>query len=288
MIDWLAAPWAYPFMRWALVCCLVLAGIHAYLGFHVVRRGVLFVDLAIAQMAALGAAVGVVFGFEHATTGGYVISAAFAAATAAAIALLRSKRIPQEAIIAILYGLSSAAMFVVLEHSPHGLEEVKHLFVGQLLTVPPEKVLWTAGLYAVAGVVLFRVHDRTTAVTHGEEPRGRLAYDLVLYGIFALVVTSSVGLVGVLLVFALLVLPAVAALLLPGGETARLFWGWGLAGAGGAIGLHLAFHLDLPAAPVVVLTLGVLLLGAAVAGRRAGSGDSRFASRPSPLGSGDR
>lgn len=266
MIDWIVAPWTYPFMRWALLCCLVLGGINAYLGFHVVRRGVLFVDLAMAQTAALGAAIGTVIGLEHGTLGGYVISAAFALGAAAFFALMRSRRVHQEAIVAVSYGIAMAATFVVLEHSPHGAEEVKHLLVGQLLTVAPHNVFLTAGLYVAAGLVLARFHRRILAITEG-----RAAHDppteLVFYGIFALVVTSSVQLVGVLLVFALLVMPAIAALLLSEGSGRALGWGWTLAVTGSLLGLHAAFHLDLPAAPVVVLTLGVMLVGAAFAGR---------------------
>lgn len=267
MIPWFVDPWSYPFMRWALVCCLLLAGIHAYLGYHVVRRGVLFVDLAMAQMAALGSAVGVIFGIEHDTSAGYAISAAFALATAATFATIRSRRVHPEAIIAIFYALSMACTFVVLEHSPHGMEEVKHLLVGQVLTIDPARLVGTMIAYIVIGTLLALLHARVVRVTEGRA-QDRLA-DFAFYGAFALVVTSSVGLVGVLLVFALLVIPAVSALFVARGERGRLAWGWGLAAAGCAVGLHAAFHLDLPAAPVIVLALGGTLAGAAVFRRRA-------------------
>lgn len=268
MITWLVEPWSYPFMRWALVCCLVLAGIHAYLGFHVVRRGVLFVDLAMAQMAALGAAVGVVLGYEHSSGGAYAISLTFALVSAALFAVLRSRRVHQEAIIAVFYAVATALTFVVLEHSPHGMDEVKHLFVGQVLTVEPAKVGWTALLYAAVGAVLLALHRRTMAVTEDLETSGGRWLDLVFFATFALVVTSSVSLVGVLLVFGLLVLPAVAALLVPGGNGSRLAWGWTFAGTGCLAGLHAAYHLDQPVAPVIVLCLAILLVAAALFRRR--------------------
>jgi zinc/manganese transport system permease protein len=258
-VTWLVEPWTYPFMRWALACCLVLAGVHAYLGFHVVRRNVLFVDLAMAQAAALGAAVGIVFGLEHGTVPEYLLSAGFALATAVMLATLRGRRVHPEAVIAIVYGLTSAAMFVVLEHSPHGMEEVKHLFVGQVLTVAPETVVHTALLYALIGVVLRLVHSRAVDLSEGRDVPRRGLVQLAFFGSFALVVTSSVSLVGVLLVFALLVLPAVSGLLAAEGTAARLAWGWSLAGVGCLVGLHLAFVLDQPAAPVIVLVLGALL-----------------------------
>ena len=268
MISWFVEPWSYPFMGWALVCCLVLAGIHAYLGFHVVRRGVLFVDLAMAQMAALGAAVAVVLGYEHGSGGSYFMSLSFALVSGGIFAFLRSRRVHQEAIIAVFYAVATALTFVVLEHSPHGMEEVKHLFVGQVLTVEPAKIGWTALLYAAVGGVLLALHKRTMAVTEDREVARRGWLDLVFFATFALVVTSSVSLVGVLLVFGLLVLPAVAALLLPGGNGSRLAWGWAFAGTGCLAGLHAAYHLDQPVAPVIVLCLAVLLLAAALFRRR--------------------
>jgi zinc/manganese transport system permease protein len=233
----------------------------------VVRRGVLFVDLAMAQAAALGAAVGIVFGLEHETPAEYALSAAFALATAGILATLRGRRVHPEAVVAIVYGLATAATFVVLEHSPHGMDEVKHLFVGQVLTVAPRTVLLTAGLYAGIGLLLRALHPRVLAITEGGDPARRGTVEFLFYAAFALVVTSSVGLVGVLLVFGLLVLPAVAGLVLAAGPFARLAWGWTFAGLGCLVGLHVAYHLDQPAAPVVVLVLGVLLGIAVVLGR---------------------
>lgn len=267
MIDWLVEPWTFPFMRWALGCCLVLAGIHAYLGFHVVRRGVLFVDLAMAQMAALGAAIGVVLGLEHGTWGEYAISAAFALFAAGVFSVLRSRRVNQEAIIAVFYAVAMALTFIVLEHSPHGMDEVRHLLVGQILTVDPARVIWTALFYAGAGVTLSFVHATVLAATENPEAPRSAFVEFLFFAVFALVVTSSVSLVGVLLVFALLVIPSVAALLRGRGTWASLGFGWALAGLGAFAGLQAAFHLDLPAAPVVVLALGALLFFVALVWR---------------------
>jgi zinc/manganese transport system permease protein len=264
MIAWLVEPWAYAFMRWALVCCLVLGGIHAYLGFHVVRRGVLFVDLAMAQMSALGAAIGVVLGHEHGTVIGYVISLGCALAAAALFAFVRSRRVSHEAIIAIVYAVAMAATFIVLEHSPHGMDEVRHLLIGQILTVDPVKVLMVGGLYAVIGLVHARLHPLTAAVSAGRSvPRTRWL-ELFFYGSFAVVVTSSVALVGVLLVFCFLVIPAVAATLLAVRDMARLALGWAFALVGGLLGLHLAFYADTPASPMIVLVLGAIVCVTAV------------------------
>ncbi|NNF06795.1 MAG: metal ABC transporter permease [Candidatus Eisenbacteria bacterium] len=264
-MSWVLEPWTYPFMGWALFCCLILAGIHAYLGFHIVRRGILFVDLAMAQAAALGAAFGVVLGVEHDTVEEYMVSVLFALGSAVFFTVARSKRIHQEAIVATFYGLAVAATFLVLEHSPHGMEEVKHLFVGQVLTVSPSHVLLTLALYLAVGLVLWRMHPRITAISEGTGS-GRLA-DLLLFTTFALVVTSSVGLVGVLLVFSFLVIPSVAALCISTRHASRLAWGWFIAAFSSVIGLYLSFHLDTLAEPTIVLCLGAALVVAVFAGR---------------------
>ena len=257
-MNWLVEPWTFQFMRWALLCCLVLVGIHVYLGFHIVRRGVLFVDLAMAQAAALGAAVGVVMGLEHDSIGEFVLMALFALGSAAFFALARAQRVHKEALVATFYALAIAATFVVLERSPHGMEEVKHLLVGQVLTVPPNHVLATIPLYLVIGTAHGLMHRRTSAVSEGQPAKRGL--DFFFYGTFAFVVTSSVGLVGVLLVFSYLVLPAVAGLLVTSHGTMRLIWGWILATLASVLGLHIAFLTDMPAAPVIVLTLGALMI----------------------------
>lgn len=268
MTGWLLEPWSFAFMRWALACCLILGGIHAYLGFHVVRRGILFVDLAMAQAAALGAAFGVVLGYEHGTIMGYVTSLGCALLAAALFSFVRSRRVSHEAIIAIVYAVTTAATFLVLERSPHGMDEVRHLLIGQILTVEPTKVVGVGILYALIGLAHWRLHARTAAVSRGEEvPRLRLV-ELFFYASFAVVVTSSVSLVGVLLVFALLVAPAVAATLLTTNDRSRLVYGWSFAVAAGLIGLHGAYVADAPAGPVIVLVLAVAVLSAAVAAMR--------------------
>lgn len=268
-------------MRWALFCALVLGGIHAYLGFHVVRRGVLFVDLAMAQMAALGAAVAVVAGVEHGTPAEYVLSLSFALSAAAFLAVVRSRRVPHEALIAALYGLASAATFVVLEHSPHGMDEVRHLLIGQILTVDPAHVLRTALLYAVVGAAHVRLYGSVLAVSEERPVTHGRWIEFFFYGTFALVVTSSVALVGVLVVFALLVLPAVSATLVASRARTRLLLGWLFALLGSLVGLHVAFHADSPAGPIIVLTLGAFLVGSALvrlAKRLASGGGTRIPS----------
>jgi len=142
-----------PFFRTALLAILVLSGIHAYLGFHVVRRGVIFVDLALAQMAALGVALAVTFGHHEDPVAAYALPLGMTVVGAASFAWLRGqeRRVPLEAFIGIVFATAQAAVFLVLEKSPAGPEHVKETLVGTLYTVDPKHLLETALLYALIG-----------------------------------------------------------------------------------------------------------------------------------------
>ena len=161
---------ALPFFRTALLASLVLAGIHAYLGFHVVRSGVIFVDLALAQMAALGVAVGVVLQIHENPIAAYLLALGMTLVGAASFAWLRrqERQVPLEAFIGIVFATAQALVFLVLEKSPAGPEHLKETFVGTLFTIAPDKVLKTAILYAVIGTMhcrleasLLRDHERS-------------------------------------------------------------------------------------------------------------------------------
>jgi zinc/manganese transport system permease protein len=249
------------------IACLVLAGIHAYLGIHVLARGVIFVDLALAQIAALGAAVGVLFGVELASQASYGVAIAFACVGAGVFSLTRSRKehVSQEAVIGIAYAVASAATVLVLDRSPHGAEQIKTLFVGSILWVTWKKVLWTAVLYAVLGVFHWVLRRRFLTVSF--EPDTARAqgwhirwWDFIFYVAFGLVVTSSVQIAGVLLVFCFLVVPAVAASLLADGLRSRMRIGWGFGAAVSAAGCVISYVGDLPTGATVVCTFAVALL----------------------------
>jgi zinc/manganese transport system permease protein len=262
-----------PFFRTAVFAILVLAGIHAYLGFHVVRRGVIFVDLALAQMAALGVALALVFHAHENALGSYAIPLGMTLVGAASFAWLRNqeRRVPLEAFIGIVFATAQAAVFLVLEKSPSGPEHLKETLVGTLYTVDPRHVLWTACLYAVIGVahlLLSRPFFEITNDPAGARARGRklFLWDFVFYALFGVVVTSSVQIAGVLLVFGLLVIPAVAGLLAAERTSVALAVGWSFAVIASLAGLAGSMHFDLPAAPSILVSLtGCLgLLGLAL------------------------
>lgn len=249
------------------VACLVLTGIHAYLGLHVIERGVIFVDLALAQVAALGATVGFLAGFGLHSTPSYLISLGFtvAGATIFAVTRLRKPIVPQEAVIGIVYAVSAAAAILVLSRAPEGGEELKVLLVGHLLFVEWPEIVKMAALYGLIGLMHWRVRqpllmiscDPERAFAHGLRVRW---WDFVFYVTFGVVVTSSVDMAGVLPVFSFLMVPAVCGVLLARTTSQRLLMGW-LVGTLTSVGGVVASYVwDLPTGATVVCTFGVSLI----------------------------
>lgn len=255
-----------PFFQIAALAALVLAGIHAYLGFHIVRRGVLFVDLALAQMAALGVALGVVLGREHDEVGSYLLALGMTFVGAALFAWLRgrARSVPLEAFIGIVFATAQAIVFLVLEKSPSGPEHIKETLVGSLFTVDPTHIARVAVLYAIVGAVHWFLRKPFFEITRdpeGAERRGRRVFlwDFLFYATFGFVVTSSVQIAGVLLVFGLLVIPAVAGLMASNRTGVALTVGWAFGFAASVAGLLGAVTFDFPAAPSILVTLTILL-----------------------------
>jgi len=258
---------ALPFFRTAAIAALVLAGIHAYLGFHIVRRGVLFVDLALAQMAALGVALGVIIHLEHNEVASYMLALGMTFVGAALFAWLRgrARSVPLEAFIGVVFATAQALVFLVLEKSPSGPEHLKETLVGTLYTVDPAHIARVAALYAVIGVVHFLLRRPFFEITNdpqGARARGRrlFLWDLLFYATFGLVVTSAVQIAGVLLVFGLLVIPAVAGVLATPRTGRGLVIGWVFGFTSGVLGLLVSVQWDLPAAPSILVTLSAMLV----------------------------
>jgi len=251
-----------PFMM-----CLILAGIHTYLGIHVLGREVIFVDLALAQIAALGATVGFIFGYALDSTGAYFFSLSFTLLGAGIFALTRSdeRSFSQEAVIGITYAMAAAAVILILDRAPQGAEHLRYLLVGNILAVDWPEILKTFGAYAVIGIFhwsfrrqfLLLTFTPKQAAEQGVNPR---LWDFLFYASFGFVVTSSVRIAGVILVFTYLIVPAFAAMLLATGVGNRLFLGWTLGVVGSLFGLFLSYRFDLPTGAAVVCTFGILLM----------------------------
>ena len=260
MLAFLAAPF---------VASLILTGIHAYLGVHVVERGVIFVDLSLAQIAALGAAIAILLPF----TGGdphspevYWISLGFTFIGAAVFSTVRGHRarIPQEAIIGICYAVASAASILAMSKATSESEHLKDMLVGNILAVSWSEVGKTAVLYGAIGIFhyIFRKKflaislDHEHAAAHGTSVR---FWDFLFYASFGFVVTSSVAIAGVLLVFCYLIVPSVGAMLYADTVGRRLAIGWTMGTIVSALGVYLSLVLDLPTGATIVCTFGVAL-----------------------------
>jgi zinc/manganese transport system permease protein len=265
-LAFLAAPFA---------ASLILTGMHAYLGVHVVERGVIFVDLSLAQIAALGASIAILLPF---TTGDphapivYWISLAFTFIGAAVFSTVRGQRarIPQEAIIGICYAVASAASILAMSKATSESEHLKDMLVGNILAVSWSEVGKTAVMYGAIGVFhyIFRrkflaiSQDHSGAVDRGVSVR---FWDFLFYASFGFVVTSSVAIAGVLLVFCYLIVPSVAAMLYAEHIGKRLAIGWSMGTIVSALGVYLSLVLDLPTGATIVCTFGLALIVMAIA-----------------------
>jgi len=277
------------FLAPAFVASLILTGIHAYLGVHVVERGVIFVDLSLAQIAALGATVAIFLpaaaGDPHAPIV-YWVSLAFTFIGAFVFSTIRSHRarIPKEAIIGICYAVASAAAILAMSKATSESEHLKDMLVGNILAVSWAEVRKTALLYGAIGIFHYVFRRRFLAISmdpqRAEAERMSIRFwDFLFYASFGFVVTSSVSIAGVLLVFCYLIVPSVAAMLYAESVGRRLAIGWSMGTIVSALGVYLSLHLDLPTGATIVCTFGlVLILMAAVRplfGARASIVDSR-------------
>jgi zinc/manganese transport system permease protein len=235
---------------------------------HVVERGVIFVDLSLAQIAALGTTVAFLAGHDLHSGVSYFWSLGFTFVGAAIFALTRvhrDTRIPQEAIIGIVYSVSAAAAILVMSKAPQETEHLKDMLVGNILAVSYRTVAETAGLYALVGLFhyIFRRKFLTISLNAHDGvadsvPNVKL-WDFLFYTSFGFVVTSSVAIAGVLLVFSYLIVPSVGAMLFAKSIGKRLAIGWSMGALVSALGVMLSFKLDLPTGATIVCTFGISL-----------------------------
>ncbi len=246
---------------------LILTGIHAYLGVHVVERGVIFVDLALAQIAALGATVAILVGMDPHGRGSYWISLGFTFLGAAIFALARTRRghIPQEAFIGITYAVASGAAILLMSKATGETEHLKDMLVGNILAVSWPEVRKTAILYGAIGIFHFIFRRKFLAISTNHEKAEKLGmkvrfWDFLFYASFGFVVTSSVAIAGVLLVFCYLIVPSVGAMLFANRIGSRLAIGWTMGTLVSALGCYLSVVIDTPTGATIVVTFGAVLV----------------------------
>ncbi|PYV79041.1 MAG: metal ABC transporter permease [Acidobacteria bacterium] len=255
------------FLVWPFMASLILTGIHAYLGVHVVERGVIFVDLALAQIAALGATIAILAGMDPHGQGAYWLSLAFTFVGAAIFAFARTRRghIPQEAFIGIAYAVASAAAILAMSKATGETEHLKDMLVGNILAVSRREVLKTAVLYGIIGIFHYIFRRRFLLISTDPERAEAQGlsirfWDFLFYASFGFVVTSSVAIAGVLLVFCYLIVPSVGAMLFADKVGPRLAIGWTMGTLVSALGVYFSVLLDLPTGATIVCTFGAVLV----------------------------
>lgn len=259
------SPWKLmllPFLE-----CLVLVGIHSYLGLHVLRRKVIFVDLALAQIAALGSVVAMMAGLEAQTTGSYIFSLLFTFIGAAVFSLtrLRQEKVPQEAVIGLVYALAAALAILLIDRAPHGAEHIKEVLTGTILWVNGKTVLTAAVVYSGVGLFHYIYRERFLQISEHPEAAFQAGvkvrlWDFLFYMSFGLVITLSVHTAGVLLVFVFLVVPAIMGMVITDRIGLQLLIGWGVGVLVSFVGMALSYSWDFPAGPMVVSVYGFALL----------------------------
>lgn len=249
-----------------LIACLILLTILVYLGIHIVEREVIFVDLALAQIAALGTLIAFICGLEMHGTSAFLTSLAFtiAGATIFTLTRIRGKGITQEAIIGIVYAFSAAGAILVLNWAPAEAEHIKHMLVGNILFVKVSEVVMMGMIVVVIGLFHYIFRKRFLLISTNAQEAERKGislrrWDFLFYVSFGLVITSSVAVAGVLLVFAYLIAPAVCAMLLSADIKVRLALGWSVGVVASFIGLYLSASLDFPTGAAIVCTLGLFV-----------------------------
>jgi zinc/manganese transport system permease protein len=249
--------------------CMVLVAMLSYLGIHVIAREVIFVDLSLAQMAALGATSALIFGVAPDSRIGYLFALAFTTIGAFIFALTRTdrshRRVPQEAFIGIVYVVASAAAILVADKAPKGAEAMENVMVGTILWVTWPTIFKLAGVYALVGLYHWFLRKRFFTISlHEDQALAQgwsiRLWDFLFYLSFGVVITLAVPIAGVLLVFTFLVVPAVVAFLFARGTARLLSISWVSSAIASAIGLAVSFKYDLPTGPLIVCVFGILLL----------------------------
>ena len=260
-------------MLWPIVACVLLPWLLVYLGLHVVQRGIIFIDIAMAQMASLGICLAVLLHLDLEGWTTFFIALAFTLLGAAIFSVTgkRASQIPQEAVIGISYVVAAAAAVLLLSRAAEGDEEIKNMLVGNILLVAPREVWERFALFAAVGVVHFLFRGNFLLVSFDRDGAYRAGlrvrwWDFLFYALFGLIVTSFVRIAGVLLVFTYLIVPAVCGITLASRIGKRLLVGWVIALIGGVAGLFFSYWGDLPSGAAIVCTFGALLIAVSIFG----------------------
>lgn len=254
MLDLILAP---------LLVGLIIVAMNAYFGLHIIRRGVIFVDLAFAQIAALGSTVALLAGAHSGSPESWALTFGFTILGAAIFSLTRMEGhiVPQEAIIGIAYVVASALVILLTSFTPEGAEHVNETLTGSLIWTTWPTVAIVAVVYAAIGLFHYLARGRMRAITFEPDrvPRLRL-WDFVFYFTFGVAITFSVTLAGVLLIFSTLVIPATIAFLFTARFNLALVIAWATGSVALMGGLLGSVVWDVTTGPLLVVAFGVALI----------------------------
>lgn len=262
------------------VACMVLVAIHSYLGLHIIAREVIFVDLSLAQMAGLGSVVALLYGVAPDSQTAFIFSLIFTCIGAAVFALTRTRgkgRVPHEAIIGIVYVVASAAAILVADKAPRGAEALHDVMEGSIIWITWPTILTKGAAYLALGILHFALRKQFLKISfHPEEAEREgwriRAWDFLFYVSFGVAVTISVPVAGVLLVFTMLVVPAVVAFLFSRNIRKMVLISWGAGALASLLGLYISYVGNFPTGPLIVCMYGLVLVGAGIL-RKLGVGD---------------
>ena len=242
---------------------LIIVAMNAYFGLHIIRRGVIFVDLAFAQIAALGSTVGLLVGVHTGEPVSWALTFAFTVLGAVIFAFTRMEEsiVPQEAIIGIAYVVASALVILLTSFTAEGAEHVKETLTGSLIWTTWPTVGIVAAAYVVIGAFHYFTRDRMRMITFFPEQTTRLRlWDFIFYLTFGVAVTFSVTLAGVLLIFSTLVIPATIAFLFTSNFNRALLIAWATGAAALGAGIWGSVAWDVTTGPLLVVAFGVALI----------------------------
>lgn len=236
----------------AFLICLLLTGIHCYLGLHVLARKIIFVDLALTQSAAFGLAISLLAGWELGSLKSYLMTLSSALLASALFTLIASnkKKVSQEAFIGIVYAFFSVLVILLFDKAAHGSEHVKQTLTGHLVWATWVEALKVFCIYAVLSLVYFFFQKKLWESSIGKDTHWK--WNLLFYILFSFVIASSVSLAGVLLVFSFLIVPAFLSHFLFQNFFSRLLFGWILASFLSFVGLMGAYALNMPTSSFIV------------------------------------
>lgn len=245
-----------------LLMCFILVAIHCYLGLHVLKRGVIFVDLSLAQVAGLGSTIALLFHLDHDSKGAYFISLICTFIAAALFAWGRRKEniISQEVLIGLVYAFSSAMVVLVVNNLAHGAEHIKEILIGKILWVGYSDVYKTLCIYSLVAVIHFVYRHKFFAVTRGEDIQNRAFWDFLFFALFGVVIASSVNVAGILLVFSFLIVPSLLATMFTSSIRKQVWIGFGLGAALSSLGMFVSYKMDYPAGAVLVVIFTIVPL----------------------------